>query len=71
MWLFQDTHQFADLIAFLAVSLYWFSMEQLSTLPGVDIPGFQGSGRNPVQRTGVSLFSLVSIIFYAYIDIPL
>lgn len=46
-------------------------MEQLSTLPGVDIPGFQGSGRNPVQRTGVSLFSLVSIIFYAYIDIPL
>lgn len=46
-------------------------MEQLSTLPGVDISGFQGSGRNPVQRTGVSLFSLVSIIFYAYIDILL
>lgn len=46
-------------------------MEQLPTLPGVDIPGFQGSGRNPVQRTGVSLFSLVSIIFYAYIDILL
>lgn len=44
-----------------------FIFHGTSTLPGVNILGFQGSGRNPVQRIGVSLFSLVSIMSYAYI----
>lgn len=54
-------------LLFLAVSYGIYFPWNTSTLPGVYIPGFQGSGRNPVQRTGVPLFSLVSIMPYAYI----